>query len=81
MIMCDVGLMQPLPPEVTPLLAIVNSRSGGRQGKGLFKKLKTALCRGQVGHNPAFHVLGMMSHIQVAWAWSLMLWCVCGVGV
>jgi hypothetical protein len=71
--------MQPLPPEVTPLLAIVNSRSGGRQGKGLFKKLKTALCRGQVRHNNPFHVLGMMYHRQVAWAWYLMLCLCCGV--
>lgn len=39
---------QPLPPGKTPLVAVVNSKSGGRQGKSLLKRLRNALSRAQV---------------------------------
>lgn len=39
---------QPLPPGTTPLVAVVNSKSGGRQGKSLLKRLRSALSRAQV---------------------------------
>ena len=41
--------IQPLPSNKTPLVALVNSKSGGRQGKNLFKKLRSALSKAQVG--------------------------------
>ncbi|EWM25229.1 diacylglycerol kinase [Nannochloropsis gaditana] len=43
-----INRIKTLPPSVTPLIAIVNSKSGGRQGKNLFKRLRAALSRAQV---------------------------------
>lgn len=37
-----------LPRELTPVVAVVNSKSGGRQGKILMQKLRRVLSRAQV---------------------------------
>jgi len=37
-----------LPPDLTPVIAVVNSKSGGRQGKILMQKLRKVLSRAQV---------------------------------
>jgi hypothetical protein len=44
----NAGGGQELPPEVTPLVAVVNSKSGGRQGKNLLKLLRGVFNPAQV---------------------------------
>lgn len=43
-----INRIQSLPTSTTPLIALVNSKSGGRQGKNLLKRLRAALSRAQV---------------------------------